>query len=233
MSAARAQSASPSAWSPGPSLWYALSKRILQLFWILVYRVRVTGQEQIPATGAVLLASNHQSHLDPPLIGCCCPRRANYMARVTLFRFAPFGRLIASLGAFPIDRDGVGLAGIKETLRRLRRGEVVVVFPEGTRSPDGEVHPFRPGLAALAGRSNAAIVPVGLAGAFEAWPRNSRFPRRGWIHVHFGPPILPDEVRALDERELVAEVQRRVEAAHARAQRWRDGAREDSAVAPR
>ncbi|MBN2022411.1 MAG: 1-acyl-sn-glycerol-3-phosphate acyltransferase [Pirellulales bacterium] len=205
--------------SPVNERWYGFCKRILQLGWVTLYRVRVSGRENIPAEGPVLLASNHQSHFDPPLIGACCPRRANYMARRTLFPFAPFAWLLNSLGAFPIDRDGVGLAGVKETLRRLRRGEPVLVFPEGTRTYDGRIAPFRPGLAALAARSRAAIVPVGVAGAYDAWPRWRPLPGPGRLVVHFGPAIAPDEVRALDDRALVAEVERRVRAAHAVAQR--------------
>jgi len=112
--------------------------------------------------------------------------------------------------SIPIDREGIGLGGIKESLKRLKRGEMVLIFPEGTRSPDGEIHPFRPGFTALAVRSKAALLPVAIEGAFQAWPRWKKFPGLGRIRVHFGEPILPGEFAGRDERDLLAEVERRV-----------------------
>ena len=115
-------------------LWYQLLQRPLQLVAVLAYGVRYWGRENIPGSGGVLVVSNHQSHFDPPLVGIGCPRRLNYVARDTLFGFAPFGWLIHSVGAIPIDREGMGLGGIKESLKRLKRGEMVLIFPEGTRT---------------------------------------------------------------------------------------------------
>lgn len=197
-------------------LWYQLLQRMLQLLAVLLYGVRYWGRENIPASGGVLVVSNHQSHFDPPLVGIGCPRPMNYVARNSLFRFAPFGRLIYSVGAFPIDREGVGLAGIKESLRRLKRGEMVVIFPEGTRTRDGAIAPFRPGFTTLAVRSGAAILPVAIEGAFGVWPRWRKFPGRGRIRVRYGEPILPAELAACDERELLAKVERRVRECHER-----------------
>jgi 1-acyl-sn-glycerol-3-phosphate acyltransferase len=195
-------------------VWYRLLQRLLQLLAVVVYRVRYSGWHNIPAEGGVLVVSNHQSHLDPPLVGIGCPRPMNYLARDTLFRFAPFGWLIHSVGAIPIDREGIGLSGIKEALRRLKRGEMVLIFPEGTRTRDGEIAPFRPGFTTLAVRSKAAILPVAIEGAFQVFPRWRKFPGPGRIRVHFGKPILPAEFAGRDERELLAEVERRVHQCH-------------------
>ncbi len=193
-------------------LWYQIVKRSIQLAMVMVYHVRYSGWHNIPAEGGVLVVSNHQSHLDPPLVGIGCPRPMSFMARETLFRFAPFGWMIHSVGAFPIDREGSGLKGIKEALKRLKRGEMVLVFPEGTRTRDGQIAPFRPGFTTLAVRSKAAILPVAIDGAYEAFPRSKKFPGRGRIRVRFGKPILPAEFAGRDERELLAEVERRVHA---------------------
>jgi 1-acyl-sn-glycerol-3-phosphate acyltransferase len=195
-------------------LWYQLLQRSLQLAAVALYRARYAGRNNIPTDGGVLVVSNHQSHLDPMLVGIGCPRKLNYVARESLFKFAPFGWLIGSVGAFPIDRDGIGLAGIKESLRRLKRGEMVLIFPEGTRSHDGRMAPFRPGFTALAARSGAAILPVAVDGAFQIWPRWRRFPGRGRVRVRYGVPLLPAEITGRDERELLAEVERRVRACH-------------------
>lgn len=196
-------------------VWYELLRRVVQLIGVLFYRVRHYGVRRIPASGGVLVVANHQSHFDPPLVGMASPRRMNYLARESLFRFAPFRWLIQSLDAIAIDREGLGLNGIKESLRRLKRGEMVVIFPEGTRTPDGRIQPFRPGFTTLAVRSDAAILPVAIDGAFQVWPRWRRLPHlTGEIRVLYGEPIEPREAAAMDERALLAEVERRVRQCH-------------------
>jgi 1-acyl-sn-glycerol-3-phosphate acyltransferase len=190
-------------------LWYQLWRHLLQLVAVLVYRVGYSGRENIPATGGVLVVSNHQSHFDPPLVGVGSRRQMNYVARRSLFAF-PFGWFLKSVGAIPIDRDGIGLSGIKESLKLLKRGEMVLIFPEGTRTRDGELGPFRPGFTTLAARSKAAILPVAIEGAFQVWPKTKKYPGLGKIRVHFGKPIPHAEIAGRDEHELLAEVERRV-----------------------
>jgi 1-acyl-sn-glycerol-3-phosphate acyltransferase len=191
-------------------VWYHFWRHVLQLLAVLVYRVRYSGCENIPATGGVLVVSNHQSHFDPPLVGIGCPRQMNYVARETLFTFRPFGWILKSVGGIPIDRDGFGIRGIKESLKVLKKGEMVVIFPEGTRTRDGQLGRFRPGFTTLAARSNAVILPVAIDGAYLVWPRSKKFPGLGRIRVHYGKPIPHAEIAGRDEREVVTEVERRV-----------------------
>jgi 1-acyl-sn-glycerol-3-phosphate acyltransferase len=190
--------------------WYAALQRLTQLVAVLAFRVRCSGIHNLPAEGGVLVVANHQSHLDPPLVGLASHRRMNYLARSSLFAFPPFRWLIHSLDAIPIEREGIGMGGIKESLRRLKRGEIVVMFPEGTRTRDGEIGTFHAGFATLAVRSKAAILPVAIDGAFHAWPRRFKFPRLGNIRVHYGAPLLPADIAKLSDEELQAEVNRRV-----------------------
>jgi 1-acyl-sn-glycerol-3-phosphate acyltransferase len=198
-------------------VWYVFLRRVLNLIGVAGYGVRHIGRENIPAEGAVLVVANHQSHFDPPLVGMGCVRRLNYLARETLFNVGPLRWLIRSLDAIPIDRDGLGLGGIKESLKRLKRGEMVLIFPEGTRSRNGEVQRLRPGFTVLASRSGAAILPVGLDGPYQAWPRSQKLPGLGCIHIHYGKPISAEEVARYSERDLLAEVERRIRACHAAA----------------
>ncbi len=193
-------------------LWYDGLRRVCQVGGTLVYGCRCSGRENIPSEGGVLVISNHQSHFDPPLVGLGCMRRMNYLARETLFDITPLRLLINTLDAIPINRDGLGIGGIKETLKRLKRGEMVLMFPEGTRTRNGEIGPFRPGFTTLAVRSGAMILPVAIEGAFDVWPRTRGFPKlTGMIHIRYGPPMLPDEIGRFAERELIAEVRRRVQ----------------------
>src|SRR5262249_12056280 len=165
--------------------------------------------------------SNHERHLDPILVGLACDRRLNYVARDTLFGFAPFRWLINSLDAIPIDREGIGLAGLKESLRRLKNGELLLIFPEGTRTRDGEVGHLKPGFVALARRSKVPLLPVAIDGAYEAWPRKNLLPGLAVIHIRIGEPISPSEIAQRDDQSLLEEVARRIRNCHAAARHSR------------
>lgn len=198
-------------------LWYRFLQWICRLTAVLLFRARCAGENFVPHSGGALLLSNHQSNLDPVLVGLVCQRRLNYIARQTLFKFAPFRWLIDSLDAIPIDREGTGLGGLKETLKRLKRGEIVLIFPEGTRTTDGEVSPLKPGFVSLAKRAGVPLVPVAVDGAFQAWPRSQKLPRRGVIHIVFGPPMMPADLESLDDRAIVDEIERRIRVCHSTA----------------
>jgi len=182
-----------------------------------MYGLRVAGRDNWPEAGGALICANHQSMFDPPLIGLTCPRRMNYLARDTLFRVPILAPLIRFLDAIPIDREGVGLAGLKETLRRLKAGEQVLIFPEGTRSRDGEVAPLKPGFISVARRSRVPLIPVGLDGAYQAWPRTSRIPRGGRIAIVVGQPITALQIEELPDDDLLRALEQRIVACHATA----------------
>ncbi len=191
-------------------LWYRLLQWVMTVVCALLFRLRVRGREQVPQAGGVLILSSHQSHLDPILVGVACRRQASFLARETLFHFAPLAWLIRSLNAIPIDREGSGLGGLKETLRRLKRGEVMVIFPEGTRTVDGQVGALKPGFTSLVRRAKVPIVPMAIEGAFRAWPRQRRVPRPARIAIQIGAPVLPEQIAGLDDEQLVRLVTARI-----------------------
>jgi 1-acyl-sn-glycerol-3-phosphate acyltransferase len=202
-------------------LAYDAFRLAARLFGVLAYGLRMAGREHWPAEGGGLVCANHQSLFDPALVGLTCSRRMTYLARDTLFRIPLLGRLMKFLGAIPIDREGGGLAGLKETLRRLKAGELVLIFPEGTRSHDGEVAVLKPGFIAVARRSRVPLIPVGLDGAYQAWPRTSKFPRSGRIAVVIGEPITAEQMSELSDEQLLGELERRIRACHAQAREMR------------
>jgi 1-acyl-sn-glycerol-3-phosphate acyltransferase len=191
--------------------WYELAAWTMRLLFILFYRIRFFGSENIPDSGPVIIVSNHQSHFDPPAVGISSPRQCFFMARHSLFKWKPFGRLIGSLGAMPIDQRNP-LSGIKLTLKCLKGGGVVLLFPEGTRTVDGQMKRLQSGFVTLIRRTGATVVPAAIDGAFTAWPRKKRFPGRSTIHIRFGKPILPELAADLDDEQLVDQVQSRIEA---------------------
>jgi len=131
------------------------------------------------------------------------------MARESLFRFAPFAWLIRSLYAFPVRRGSADLRAMREAIRRLRAGQVVLVFPEATRTRDGTIGRLHPGPVALARRAGAAMLPMVIDGAFEAWPRWRRLPRPHPIRVMCGRPVPPEAAEG-DPREVMAALRRRM-----------------------
>lgn len=194
---------------------YAGLRVLTRLFGVPLFHLRCFGRTHVPATGPVLVCANHQSYFDPVLVGLCCDRRLNYLAREGLFRVPVLRQLIQFLDAIPIDREGPGLAGLRESLKRLRRGEMVLIFPEGTRTATGAVAPLQPGFCALARRSKGALLPVGIDGAFDAWPRWAPIPRLATIHICVGEPLTADAISALDNDELVRELESRIRGCHA------------------
>lgn len=189
--------------------WYRAVRIVVSTFMAMFGGWRATGFRNMPATGGALLVSNHLSFLDVILLGVGLRRPLNYVARSTLF-FPPLGLLIRSLGAFPIQREGMGASGMKETLRRIRSGGVVALFPEGTRSRDGEPVPLKSGIAVLAARAGVPVVPAGVAGTFRAWPRGRRLPIPRPLRVHYGPPIMPCDLEGLDSQAVTALIEERI-----------------------
>jgi 1-acyl-sn-glycerol-3-phosphate acyltransferase len=153
--------------------------------------MRTWGVENVPERGGVLLAANHQSFLDPPAVGLALRRQVYYVARASLFRVPLLGWFLRKQHGVPIERDAADLSAIRMAIDLLRRGEGLVLFPEGTRTSDGSVGEFRPGFAIVAARARAPIVPVAIDGAFEAWPRGQRLPRSGRVRVAYGQPVEP------------------------------------------
>ncbi len=190
-------------------LWYRSVRVLVSTFMATFGGWRATGFRNMPATGGVLLVSNHLSFLDVIILGVGLRRPLNYVARSTLF-VPPLGPLIRSLGAFPIQREGMGASGMKETLKRLRSGGVVALFPEGTRSRDGEPAPLKSGIAVLAVRAGVPVVPAGVAGTFRAWPRGRRLPIPRPLRVHYGPPITPSDLEGLDSQAVTALIEERI-----------------------
>lgn len=146
---------------------YRLIRAIIRPIIFLLYRPRIKGLENLPATGKVIIYSNHISLLDPILIACILPRRIYFMAKAELFKNPIFGFILRHLGAFPVKRGTADLSAIKNSLRVLKEGNVFGIFPEGTRGKQGNVQHFSHGIASIAHRSRAKIVPIGIIGEYK------------------------------------------------------------------
>lgn len=205
-------------------LFFQVILRVVFAVWL---RYRARGLERLPASGGGLLLANHQSFLDPLLVGLPLHRTISYLARDSLFRVPVIGWILRKTYVVPIKREGGSTAVIRESLRRMEQGFFVGIFPEGTRSADGSVGTFKPGFAALVRRTNLPVFPVGIAGANRAMGRGSWFvwPRR--VCVVYGEPFPAEEIARLSERgkeeELAAAVRGRIVECHEEAERWLQG----------
>lgn len=168
-----------------------------KLWFTLYHRYRICNVEHVPTSGPVLLACNHASFYDPPLIGSTLQRGICYLARESLFKNRWISWLLREgLNCIPVDRDGGGAAGLKGVLDNLQRGRVVILFPEGTRTRDGQLQPVRSGIGLAVLKAQAPVVPVRVFGTFESWNRTHRLPRPHKIVVKFGAPLRFDALRA-------------------------------------
>jgi 1-acyl-sn-glycerol-3-phosphate acyltransferase len=189
-----------------PTLWYRGMRRFLQVTCGAVWQIRVFNRRYEPTSGSAVYICNHQSFLDPVVMSMSLCRPMSYMARDSLFRIPIFGWAIASFNAFPVKRDTADTGAIKEAMRRLKRGGQVVVFAEGTRTHDGRIGPFLPGVVLLSQRSAEWTVPVVIDGAYEVWPRKNPLPCPGPIVVQYAPPIHRSEAAKMKPDDLVARV---------------------------
>jgi 1-acyl-sn-glycerol-3-phosphate acyltransferase len=188
-----------------PHPFYRLCRAFVRIAFKTYFRAHVLGIENVPPTGGVLIACNHQSFLDPPLVGQGIERACSFMARDSLFTPPLFGRLLRNINVFPVKRGVGDINAVKELMRRLKRGGAVVLFPEGTRSKDGSLGRINPNSLAIAKKTRVSIVPTAVDGTFEAWPPHQRLPRPRRVHVTYCEPISADEVRQWSI-ERIAEV---------------------------
>ena len=163
---------------------YLLSRGIAKT----VFSYSAYGQENIIEEGPAIMAANHQSYLDPPLVGITCRNELYYLARKTLFEKKLIGLLISHVNALPVDLSRGDLTAVRSIINLLKAGRRTVIFPEGTRSRDGKIQPARPGIGMIIAKTLVPVVPMRIFGSFEAWPKGGKLrPHR--LTVVVGKPI--------------------------------------------
>ena len=168
---------------------YRLGWLFFRTFFAVYSRARYRHPERVPLTGPVILAANHASCLDPPLSGSGLRRNVNYLARDTLFDAPVVGALLRSWKVVPVDREGGGGTGLKAILARLLEGGAILLFPEGTRTANGELLPAKSGIGLTVIKSTAPVVPVRVLGTFAAYGRHLKWPRPKRLEVRYGAPM--------------------------------------------
>ena len=170
-----------------PYYWFCRS--LIVLVGRIFFRLRVVHRERMINHGPAILASNHESYLDPPLVGSVADRAIFFLARKTLLDGSFFGWLLPKLNVIPVDQEGNDRSALKALIRILRAGEGTLVFPEGERTLDGQLRPALPGLGFVIAKTLAPVVPLRIFGARQAWPRGSARVRFCRVTVVVGEPI--------------------------------------------
>lgn len=175
-------------------MFYLIVRLIVLLFFKIVLRLKISGRDNVPKRGTFILASNHMSYLDPPALSVASPRVLYFMARHDLFSSPLFGAFIRALHSFPVKRAGADLGALNEAVRRLKRGQVLLIFPEGRRSETGEIQAAQPGIGFLSLMADVPILPAYVKGTNEALPKGARFIKPRQVSVYFGKIIEPKKL---------------------------------------
>ena len=184
---------------------YRISSTSMRHLFSILYRTTWHGLGHIPRSGPLIVASNHVSFFDPPLVGCSAPRDFSYLARATLMGNPVSAWLLPRLNVVGVDREGGKDAkAVRHVLQSLKAEKAMVIFPEGTRSKDGNLQEAKAGIGLLACRSAVPVLPVRVFGAFDVYSRHHKVPRaRGRMQIVYGKPLQPadfDPGKKADER---------------------------------
>lgn len=196
-------------------VFYRTTAFFLRCFFRLFYRLSIYGIE-VPYQGKAILAPNHASFLDPPLIGVAWPEEVHFLARANLFRYWGWKSLLSHLNAHPVHGTAQDIESFRLICQLLGEGKKVVIFPEGERSATGELQTIKSGIGMLALRMQCPIIPVYISGTFEAWPKHNRWPKfNSSITCVFGSPIFPKFSSEMNKKQmqeaLAQEVQKQLE----------------------
>jgi 1-acyl-sn-glycerol-3-phosphate acyltransferase len=173
--------------------FYRFGKAVCNIFCAIAFRVEVHGTENLPKEGGFILASNHVTEFDPVLLGIKIKRQLNFMAKIELFRNKLFGAVIKGLGAFPVSRGTGDTSAIDKAIDTVEKGNVLAIFPEGTRSKDGELRRFKSGAIVVAEKTGADIIPTGIY--IKDFQKGLRF--RSKVIVRYGK-LIPNGALKLD-----------------------------------
>lgn len=188
---------------------YSFCKIIICTFNSVWFRLKVIGADNMPKTGGVLVVPNHASYIDPTTIASGFDREVHYLAKRELFQ-GLLGWFLKKVNAHPISRTGVDRTALKLCVDLLKQGDVLMLFPEGTRTKDGEIQEIRPGAAMIAAQAGVPLLPVYIDGSLDVMPPGAKFPRRKNVRVYVGEPIALPERGEMPTKEYYELISRRI-----------------------
>jgi 1-acyl-sn-glycerol-3-phosphate acyltransferase len=188
-----------------PSIAWKFAQVFCRIFTTCCFDLKVFGRNNVPHEGGVLLVSNHQSYLDPVLVGVRLDRPLNYIAKSELFENRHFAKLLRWLHSFPVHQGRADVGAVRETIVRLRAGRALAIFPEGSRTNNGELLPIERGVSLIVRRAKVPVVPVVIEGSYRAWPITESIFRPTNIRLVYGPPM---DLSGLSEEEILRKIEK-------------------------
>ncbi|MEM1011649.1 MAG: lysophospholipid acyltransferase family protein [Planctomycetota bacterium] len=186
------------------TLFYKTAQALFRVVATLAFDLKVYGLERVPRTGGVLIVSNHQSYLDPPMLTLRLPRPAAFLAKSELFQGGLFDRAIRNVNAFPVRQGAGDMGAMRESIALLKHGWLLTVFAEGMRCYDGQIGPAQKGAGLMVRKAGVPVVPTVIDGAFDAWPREgAKLPKLKPIRVYHGHPVDLSHLKADDVRKWI------------------------------
>lgn len=189
---------------------YLIIRFIAFILYKILFRLQAFGRKNIPLKGGFILASNHTSFLDPPALAVACPRIVHFLAKEGLFRNVLFGRFISALNAFPLKTHSADIKALRWAVDVLQAGKTVIIFPEGGRTPDGQLDQPLKGVGFLAAKANVPVVPAFIEGSYQAWPPDRKLFRPGKIKIYFGRPIAIDDIKLEENEDAYQEIAEKI-----------------------
>ena len=176
------------------TFWYLLGYSLSKTLAKTLFNYRVIGAENMIEEGPCIIAANHCSYLDPPLVGVACKRAIHYLARKSLLDVPVLGPILPELNVIPVDQKNADRSALMGAIRVVKNGGAVLIFPEGTRSLDGNLQPSQPGIGMIVAKTGAPVVPAKISGTYDAFPRGSSCPRLRHVTVSIGPALQFDSL---------------------------------------
>ncbi len=196
--------------SEGKMRTYKLLQPIAKVIAWLLFRPKVVGTENILLKGGVLIVSNHPTYLDPILLAIYAPRPFSFVAKRPLFHMPVIRTFLWLTDCIPVEQDAPDRRALRLSIRKLRDGDALVIFPEGTRSDYGKLRPFQLGPAMIAAEAKSPIVPCGLAGVYESWRMDAPIPKPAPVSIVFGKPFMPEILPDATRRESLLHITERM-----------------------
>jgi 1-acyl-sn-glycerol-3-phosphate acyltransferase len=196
--------------APRPTIMYTFGRSLFRPLATVFLDLKWWGESNIPRSGGVIFACTHQSHLDPVLYGVTMQRRLSFFAKAELFENRAFGWVLRSVGAFPVRRGESDVAAFRQAIRVAKEGHALLVFPEGTRSPTGQIKELEPGIGLLARRAGVPVVPAVVDGSFRVLKKGNRWPNPQPVRILYGEPLEVSHLKPDAIVELVGQTLRQM-----------------------
>ncbi|HEY5893100.1 MAG TPA: lysophospholipid acyltransferase family protein [Chthoniobacterales bacterium] len=190
--------------------WYFVGYWLSRLFFRVFFRLKIVNRKNLLEDGGVIYAANHASYFDPPVIGVCCRKAIFFLARKTLLNWPVLGPIFPKINVVPVDQERADMSALKTIIKLVREGHRTIIFPEGSRTPDGNLQPAQPGIGLVVAKTLAPVVPMRIFGSYEAFPKGAKGIRFTKITVVVGKPIHFTEADIVGGRDAYQRISERV-----------------------